>query len=256
MLLGKINYIAFGLLLISICFSFKTDEVRSCPSSNNDLYDSIFPEKINSIIRPNCSEKELKSLVKNILVKHTGDPINIDDIESAKFWGTLKVNNGHNVEIFNIKLSYKLPAVYDYFGVLVIDNTELNSYFLFLNSIEPIKTRNIDSVMFFAGRYKRKGHGVFKIFSFKDDKLQSIFTTDEYVSNFSLDCTSYENEDLKLENVDLNNDSLLDLRFSGIKNYYCEGLEEGYSREDRKPLKKEKVTILYHYDKYLSNWKK
>lgn len=256
MLLNKISYTALGLLLIFVCLSFKTDKTTSHSNSSNDLYDLISPEKISSVISSKCSENELKISVKNILVNHTGDPIKIDDIESAKYWGTLKANNGHIVELFNIKLSYKLPAVYDYFGVLVVDNKELKAYFLFLNSIEPIKIKISDTTSFFAGRYKRKGYGVFKIFSFNGNRLQSIFTSGDYVSNFSLDCISYENDDLKLENIDLNNDGLLDLRFTGIKNSYCEGLEEGYSREDRKPLKKEKIIIKYYYDEHFSGWKK
>jgi hypothetical protein len=249
----KLVYILLGFLAISSGFAFKLKESNISKDNYNsqDLYP---PEKIASVLGPNSSENELKRLIMKILIKDTGDSIKIEDIESAKYWGKLEIKEDHSVELFNIKLSYSLPAVYDYYGILVVDNRELNAYFLPLNSIEPVKLNAKDSTVFFAGRCKRKGYGLFKIYSFRGNILQSIFTSKDYVSNFSLDCISFENDDLKMKNIDLNNDGLLDLSFTGIKNIYCEGFEEGFSKDDRKPLKKEKLTIKYLYDANLATW--
>jgi hypothetical protein len=85
--------------------------------------------------------------------------------------------------------------------------------------------------------------------------MYQIFESADPVSNYSLNCESYENDDLKLQNIDLNNDGYLDLKFTGIKNFYCNGFEQ-YGRDERKPIKKEKISITYYYNSINQNWQK
>lgn len=224
----------------------------------NDTYtevnDSIVPIKIDKIIDENYPKSQLKSSVLSIITKSCKCKIDIKDIDSVNYWGTLNVYHLNPVSIFKIKYSYELPSVWHYSAVLIIDNVNHNAYLLDLDVVEPVKVQNNVDTFYFAGIYtNRYLIGTFKIFDFKNGNLYDIYDSNEPVSNYSLDCISYENEFLKFQNVDLNSDGYLDIKFSGVRNYYCNGYEQ-YGREERKPIKKDKISITFIYNNIKKSW--
>jgi hypothetical protein len=65
------------------------------------------------------------------------------------------------------------------------------------------------------------------------------------VYNSSLDCISYDPFGLKLEIADVNGDGINDLIFTGKVLFFCQGLETGYGRTDRKALKEKNIKIIF-----------
>jgi len=56
---------------------------------------------------------------------------------------------------------------------------------------------------------------------------------------------SYKPFMLSFKNIDINNDGLLDINFSGQVASYCKGLEMGYGRNDRKPITLTKINFSF-----------
>jgi hypothetical protein len=50
---------------------------------------------------------------------------------------------------------------------------------------------------------------------------------------------------LKFNNIDVNGDGLNDLVFSGAALTFCKGLERGYGRNDRNPIRRDKIKIIF-----------
>jgi len=222
----------------------------------NSPKEIIDPIKIRSTLNEHSSIKQLKIAFFNISSAVFKDPpiYKLNSIESIKFSKRINVSIG-KIDIFKIKLSDDLPEVYDKNLVLIVDNFRHNAYFLSLDIVEPIKSQNRDTAYYFAGRYKRKEYGTFKVFDFINYKMKLTFSSPDYVSNDSMECICYANDDLRLQNADENGDGYLDLKFSGIKNYYCIG-GENVGRLDRKPLKTRKIKFIYYYDPKHTSWHK
>lgn len=217
--------------------------------------DSIKSFQISVNVESGISNSEIKKIVLEQLIKSSGDSLKYTDVVSVKYQGKYNLVDLGESRIYKIKLSYSLPNVWHHHLVLIIDRNS-NAYLVNLDMIELIKIKERSNDYYFTGRYKnRYCYGVFKIFRFINNSMYQIFESEEAVSNHSLDCESYKNDDLKLNNVDLNKDGYLDLKFSGIKYIYCEGLEQ-YGRDERKPIKKEKITIVYYYNSGDKTWQK
>jgi len=223
-----------------------------------DLDARVKSFQINEKIDPKNCEAKLKTIIVNYFADHGGDNLKFDDIDSIQYRGAYQLKHTGESLTFQIYFSYNLPAVWWHPMVLLIDNTNQKGYLFNLNTVAPIKVKQSDNDFYFAGIYKnRYQYGTFKIFDIKDGVLYNIFASDEAVSNYSLDCISYENDELQFNNIDANQDGCLDLVFTGIKNYYCEG-SESYSREERSPIKQEKISIIYYYftGKNVFGWKR
>ncbi|MDR3048153.1 MAG: hypothetical protein LBU51_11215 [Bacteroidales bacterium] len=213
----------------------------------NDSIDSIVSFKVKENIIANVPSIKLKTIIKNQFAAMSGDQITLNDIDSVKYLGTYKLKNVGYVLIFKIQLDH-LPMVWHYSWVLLIDKVNHNGYLVELDVIEPIKIKQNSNEFYFAGRYKnRYQYGTFKIFNINNGTMYTVFESDEAVSNYSYDCISYEHDDLKLHNLDVNRDYYLDLKFMGIKNYYCEG-HESYGRDERKPIKSDSISIIYCFE--------
>ena len=214
---------------------------------------------INERIDLKNYETKLKTIIINYFIAQIGDTLKPHDIDSIRYSGTYNLKNTGEVSIFQIYYNtWYLSSMWQYPMVLLIDKKNHEGYLFELNTVTPIKVRQNDNEFYFAGIYKnRYQYGTFKIFDIRNGVLYNIFASGEAVSNYSLDCISYENDELKFQNIDLNHDGYLDLVFTGIKNYYCEGYES-YGREDRAPIKKEKISIIYYYfvEKNMFGWKR
>jgi hypothetical protein len=217
--------------------------------------DSIKSFRIDISVDNKTSNNEIKKIVLKQLINCSGDSLELSDIKSVKCKGIYSIEGLGLSKIYKINLSYRLPNVWHYSLALIVDSYH-NGYLVNLDLIELIKLRQDSRNYYFSGRYKnRSRYGVFKIFRFSNNIMYQIFESADAVSNYSFDCESYENGDLKLQNIDLNNDGYLDLKFTGIKNFYCKGFEQ-YGRDERRPIKKEKISITYYYNSVNQNWQR
>jgi hypothetical protein len=245
MLRNRILQISIVILSFLFCLTSKA-EIRN---------DSIKSFQIDISVDDKTSNNEIKKIVLKQLINCSGDSLKLSDIKSVKCRGTYSIEGLGLSKIYKIELSYSLPNVWHYSLALIVDNHH-KGYLVNLDLIELIKLKKESDNYYFSGRYKnRHRYGVFRIFKFSDNIMCQIFESADPVSNYSLDCESYENDDLKLQNIDLNNDGYLDLKFTGIKNFYCKGFEQ-YGRDERKPIKKEKISITYYYNSVNQNWQK
>jgi len=251
------KYIYILILLLSI-----SNIVRGQEVTDLDLDKPVKSFHISEKINPKRDKAKLKTIVIDYIAAQGwdgGNRFKFHDIDSIRYRGTYKLKNTGEVLAFQIYFSYDLPdAWYPYERVLLIDNTYQKGYLFNLNTVTPIKVKQSDNDFYFAGIYKDKfQYGTFEIFDIKKGVLYNIFASDEAVSNYSFDCISYKNDELRFQNIDVNLDGYLDLVFTGIKNYYCNGYES-YGRNDRPPIKQEKISIVYYYftEKNTFGWKR
>ena len=155
---------------------------------------------------------------------------------------------------YEINLSDNLPSVMAKKMILLFNEKRETGVLLQLFQLTPIKIRISDSSILLAGTYLVRAKGYFAIYRFnKVNGFDIIFNSLSDancgnglpVYNSSLDCISYDPFLLRIVNVDDNKDGLCDLIFIGQANFYCSGLETGYGRKDRKPLRKEDLHIRF-----------
>ena len=169
--------------------------------------------------------------------------INPNQIDSIKFVQTINIRDFGQSDLYKITISKELPEVVAKRAFLVVNKLEKKAALFFFNSYSTLKIRDADTSFFYGGTYTFRGKGYFYIYKLLDkNTFQCIFNTlNGYcengipIYNKGLDCISYDPFELKVQNRDINNDGLLDLTFSGKINYYCDGLEKGIGREDRRP---------------------
>lgn len=213
--------------------------------------DTIIATKLSYKFPKN--EEKIRNVLSSTFFENEITP---KEFEFIHFIGSYKISGLGQTIIYKIKLGHTVPAVYSrgYYLVIGVENKLV--YLIAFDKLELIKLHPKDKYWFFSGRFiRRSGYSNFDIYHFRDTKMVKIFSSDEYVSNFSYDCISYRNGNLSFKNIDINNDGYLDLYFDGIKNYYCHGLENN-GRLDVKPIKSEFIKIKYLYNKELNNWVK
>lgn len=148
-------------------------------------------------------------------------------------------------EVFMLRLSNNIPRTWNKQSLIIISCNSNKIYNLYLNTFEPIKIKEKFNLIL-AGRRIRDGYGDFASFSLIKDTLFSVFES-KIVTNNSRDCVNFKNSDLKLKNVDLNNDGLLDLLFEGMEYHFCKGLESK-SSDLALPVDSVKIAVKYFCD--------
>ncbi|HVU57994.1 MAG TPA: hypothetical protein VHD83_23195 [Puia sp.] len=169
-------------------------------------------------------------------------------------------------QIYHIKLSSDLPSVAGRSYYLIVSKKLLQAALLPLDSFNPVKLKNSDSTSLVGGLFLLRGKGFYMIYRHNGrDGFDLVFNTSEVdgceeplpVYNRTLDCTSYYPFAMKLTIKDVDSDGVNDLVFDGNVLFFCRGLEYGYGREDRKPLKKKSVKIIFRavYAKDTLSWR-
>jgi hypothetical protein len=148
-------------------------------------------------------------------------------------------------EVFMLKLSNNIPRTWNKQSLIVISCTSNKMFNLYLNTFEPIKIKK-EFNLILSGRRIRDGYGDFASYSLVNDTLFSVFESG-IVTNNSRDCINFKNSDLKLKNVDLNNDGLLDLLFEGMEYHFCKGSESKNS-DLKFPIDSAIVALEYFCD--------
>lgn len=157
-------------------------------------------------------------------------------------------------QIYKLTLSPDLPEVIPDTLFLLLSRTTGKAALFPLATLRPFKLRPQDSTSLFGGTFMSKGKGFFNIYRYNGhDGFELLFNTLDStncpgsvpVYNSSLDCVSYDPFGLKLEVTDVNGDGINDLVFEGRVLFFCQGLETGYGRNDRKPLREKNVRAIF-----------
>lgn len=185
------------------------------------------------------------------------DGVNSKDIIVSYSYVEENVTGIGRCRIFPISLSESLPENVPRKAYILYHINSKEGVLLFLDTLMRIKIRETDTARLIGGSFQYKGVGYFKVYKGRNYKrqrqLEEIFNSGDAhfcdggipTYNSRLDCKSYDPFMLRFKNIDLNKDGLKDFEFSGSVLTFCQGLEMGYGREDRKPLKREKISIVF-----------
>jgi len=180
--------------------------------------------------------------------------ISANHIESVKHGTTAKIDSYGGTEVFIINVaSDQLASIISPVFYLFINKEKKNAVLFPFTELHLIKRKLNDEQCIVSGIFKIGSKGYYLIYQYSQDgrfkcifnSLDSLCNNGIPVYNSSLDCMSYKPFALELKNIDVNNDGLLDLLFSGKALFFCEGLEIGYGREDRKPINELDLNIQF-----------
>jgi hypothetical protein len=136
-----------------------------------------------------------------------------------------------------------------YQGTLLINRN--NHHGLFLPVVDARLFKPNHNKLFIYGIQQYRTYGYFNVYSVCNDSIIQVLASENLcrdglpVRNSSLDCNSYEPANLKLSIKDLNGDGAIDFIFFGVLNSYCQGLESGFGRLDKRPLKITPLNIIF-----------
>lgn len=165
-----------------------------------------------------------------------------------------------NSSIYEVRTADNLPSNMARYQCLVWNK---NSHKMTLLPIESCSLLQMDlntTAYYIGGFYTWRGLGTYLVYGTADDVFYDIFNAGEaceagvlWLSNRTYDCVSYEPFFFSVKNNDLNADGYADLQFEGTINIYCTGLEEGFGRDKRQPIKKQQMSILFFAQPHKQN---
>jgi hypothetical protein len=243
------------LILISLlnsCITIKSETGGAKKNESKEIQrDSLI---LNSIKLIHFNKDSLTSCneYKYLMQKYNSQfgtfvDSNIMSIENIGIYNIKKIGYA---TIFKIVLNNVLPAVVKKNNYLIVTNNN-ESLLLSIDTIILIKIFKNDKSFLIGGINKVRDKGYFVLYDFKKERneLQEIINSLNFcenglpVFNSSLDCVSYKPFGLDAKNSDLYHDNILDLTFKGNILFYCQGLEYGIGRMDKKPIKKANIKI-------------
>jgi len=190
------------------------------------------------------SKIEKIEYLKKLCVKYfLNSKYNITNVKSLnKIWEGQLYSIGHS----NVyKLIFQNVALSMGESTLVVVSLDKNiMYRINLQEFEPTYIQ-FDLPPIFSGRYFYRGGGAFYSYYVVDDTLINFFESDLVTSIIrNDDCKGFKNNELKLKNIDLNNDGFIDLFFEGKKYNYCKGFA---SRTKNDTIVQDSVPVIYKY---------
>jgi hypothetical protein len=198
---------------------------------------SIVKFRFNNVGKDTILNRDLLTSFPDVFLNVT-----INDIKKIEYIRTANIRNWGKTGIYKFELSEQLPESIYKKGVLIINKQREQAAIFFLDNFDLIKLKETDTAYFLSGIHILKSKGHFYLYDFDGNQyFQCKFNTlsDKYchngipVFNNSLECICYKPFELIFKNIDTNNDGLMDLNFSGNLLSFCEGLENGYGREDK-----------------------
>lgn len=183
------------------------------------------------------------------------DDLHVADIVHVRYVRTVPVKGAGRLRIYHVLLSPSLPEVYRKSAYMVRDTHGQAAWF-WLDTLWLIKEQRTAHQYLLSGVSMGRSRGFYLLYAwakagFFHPILNSLTTsTPAYpygvpVYDGSLDCQNYQPFQLRFSQRDLNGDGYLDLVFTGRLLSFCRGLETGYSREDRPPVRSEPVHLVW-----------
>jgi hypothetical protein len=226
------------------CVSSTPDKGKSQVAKNERLLVAFNPDSLKSVL-------SYKSYLKSIFTKEYGD-LKESDILSCQLTSSLNVKSVGITSVYKISFSEDLPQVFSKTNYLLLSIEKKKAALFLLDTLICAKTSTTESAVLLGGIEKVKSKGYYVLYDFNGkDRFKEVLNSESVsnegvpVYNSGIECTSYKPFMLTMKNIDLNNDGILDLNFSGLEAVYCKGFETGYGRNDRNPLELRKVNFSF-----------
>lgn len=214
---------------------YPSEELISEKDTSGRMLVSIEPDSVAS------SNNKKQYLFKVFHQEFEG--LKHSDISEISLWRSAEIYKMGKCKIYQILISDKLPVVIPKKNYLIVSEERKEGVLFILDSLIFVATNKNNSSYIISGLRIIKQVGYLTIYDLRTNFFKEIINTSSLcengipVYNASIDCQSYKPFALNIENVDLNNDGWLDLKFYGKVASYCNELEVGYGRTDRNPIK-------------------
>ncbi len=165
----------------------------------------------------------------------------------------LSAMDGVPFRVYKITFSPDVPAIVPSIQFLLVDKDQSKAALFPLDQFQHLELGITNKPLLFGGVSLFGGKGFYMIYRYDGrNGFRQILDSSKDpdcgivpVYNGSLDCISYDPFQLRLDLTDINGDNVKDLVFSGKVLYFCQGLETGYSRKDRKPVKQKNIKLTF-----------
>jgi hypothetical protein len=238
------------LLLITSCSIKGNKQIKvNLIGTTVDTFDErmVIPFEPDSL---NSGSNVAHYLIKKFNKEYEG--LKDKDIVGVKLIDSKLVKNFGVAQVYNIRFSDNLPEVFTKSNYLIVNKDKKLATLFLLDTLSFIKTSVNDNTILLGGVQKTKSKGFFLIYDYSEKMaFKEILNSLDYcengipVFNNSTDCICYMPFMLSFKNIDINNDGILDVNFSGKVASYCKGLETGYGRIDRKPISVNKINFSF-----------
>jgi hypothetical protein len=193
--------------------------------------------------------------------------LRVADLVRVHFLRTVAVKGAGPLRFYQVSLSTSLPEVWAK-SAYVMRDTHGRAAWFWLDSLWFLKEQRTTPQYLLSGVSMGRSRGYYLVYAWaKGGYFHSILNslntrTPTYpygvpVYDVSLDCENYQPFQLHFSQPDLNGDGYLDVVFTGRRLFFCRGLEEGFSREDRRPVRSEPVRLVWlsHRAKKTTTWR-
>jgi hypothetical protein len=183
------------------------------------------------------------------------DGLHVTDLVRVRFLRTVAVRGAGQLRLYQVSLSRHLPEVWAKTAYVVRDSHGQAAWF-WLDSLWFIKEQRAAQQYLLSGVSRGRSRGYYLVYAWTKggyfrailNSLDTRTPTYPYgvpVYDVSLDCANYQPFQLHFSQSDLNGDGYLDVVFTGRRLFFCRGLEEGFSREDRSPIRTQLVRLVW-----------
>jgi hypothetical protein len=236
------------LLCLSLFLIF-----TGCINGDHTSRDYAFPViRFSDVVFPAFDGD--KAVRNEYIKKYFAEHFSIDTLEII---GIALSDEAGSLQIYQYEIKGK--GGMDHQGTFLLDSSRHRGIFLPVVGAEIFRAPH-DGIYLYGIQLSR-AYGYANIYHLCEDSVVQVLSSVNLcdsglpVRNSSLDCYSYEPYALKQDVRDLNNDGAVDFTYSGSLNSYCEGLEYGFGRLDRQPLKRVPLNIVFE-SRYLAGDKR
>ena len=248
------------LLLLSGCVTAHDTWARTSAESTFDTI-RLQPFGVGPRTELRFKQQLLKSFYREL------DGLRVADLVRVRFLRTVAVKGAGPLRLYHVSLSPSLPEVWAK-SAYVVRDTHGQAAWFWLDTLWFLKEQRTAQQSLLSGVSMGRSRGYYLVYAWtKGGYFRSILnslntTTLTYPSgvpvyDVSLDCENYQPFQLHFSQPDLNGDGYLDVVFTGRRLFFCRGLELGFSREDRRPVRSQPVRLVWlsHRAKKTTTWR-
>ena len=221
----------------------------------DEWYSQLQPIQISAI----NSMDSIKAAITDYWITNRYEDFKIEYIVSLQYVQGAIIEGFGTSKVFElIYLSNKIPSMAPHKEILLIQEASKLICLFPINKYYLIQRTPLDNKFLIGGIIPSKTTGFLVVYTYNKGHFNTVFDSMSEcvcseggmpVTNSSIECYSYDPFELVFQNKDMNNDGLLDLKFEGEFLSFCEEGEIGYGREDRPPLNRKPLELIFYGNK-------